>query len=157
MATLTIKKVGKNDCAKIQQWVSAWPEKTGSVIETPKSLKFVDDNNNTGLVSFHTHPLTNKQGGYQPPSVTDLQVLLNGALRGVVERHYVLCNAGMYVISLKCNLSRAAYIRLKARVESLHKSLRPSQKFHSVWMQRVNGTCPKCCNVKFVPWECIGQ
>lgn len=139
--------------AAIRKWVCATPEKSGSVTVEGGVLTFHNNGRAMGKTSFHTHPKTVAQGGYQPPSVRDLQILLNGALRGVVARHYVLCAQGMYIVTLKCNMSRAAFNKLNSTMMSLRRSLAPSRNHHTKWMDVANRVCPRCFNVKFRRWS----
>lgn len=155
MDVLRIHKKQKNKCAVIRKWVSAQTEKTGQVLENRSLLVFVDDKQNTGALSFHTHPLTNGQGGYQPPSLTDLKVLLSGALNGVVKRHYVLCNGGMYVLRFKRTMTPNAYEALMKTARRLQREMLPSRKFHNHWIKEANKACPTCFSVEFVRWECL--
>ena len=151
MDTLTIDKHTK--LSTIQSWVKAMPEKSGSVKVNSKQLVF--HNNGRVMVknSFHTHPKLACNGGYQPPSVHDLGTVLNGAIAGKVERHYVLAAQGLYIINVKCGISTKASDNILKVARNLRSTMQPSSKHHQKWMMLINQVHPRCFHVEYCTWS----
>lgn len=128
---------------RVKRWGTVRTDKDGTL--------YFQDNRRLGPVTFHTHYIAEKHGGFQPPSVLDLETLITDKFNSKTHTHYVLTEKGVFTVHIKCNMSKSSYQKLMRAVRSMREQMHPGPKHHQRWMKTVNGICPRCFGVEFQP------
>jgi len=144
-------KITKTERAHLRHLLSLQEESAGVVTRSRGGTLHFDETRalRKTLPTFHTHNLSDKRGGFDPPSRKDMAYLLTFSKKG----HYVVSHRGIYYVKISCGVhTRAAKTLLLAMAE-MQKKLKPGPRYNARYMQEVNSIAPSCLRVAFTPWS----
>lgn len=137
-------KITKKEWNKVKKWLEYSNEVYGTVSVGKNGLIF-HNNYKIGEMMFHTHPCTEKDGGYSPPSIKDMITYIKNRRRTPIN--YVISERGIYEIELRCNVRK--FTKLISDLRQLKKKYKPGDMHHKLWMKEINEINPHCLLVKF--------